>query len=98
MFQILDPEDFRIFIAEHGGFNPSIQRQRQVDIYEFEVSLVYRVSLDSLVDYPLDRPPELHGETLSRNKTKQNKNNKKRIWNICTVFISLTTLTQKSQL
>jgi hypothetical protein len=46
-------------------FNPSIGRQRQVDFFEFEASLVYRVSSSRTVR-------ATHRETLSR-KTKGEK-------------------------
>jgi hypothetical protein len=50
------------------AFNPSTQRQRQVDLYEFEASLGYTLQVPW--------QPELHRETLfkkERNKKKKNR-------------------------
>jgi hypothetical protein len=57
---------------------PALGRQRQADLYEFEVSLVYWSAMSSRTA----RAPELCSETLSlkQNKTKRKKKKKKMIF------------------
>ena len=60
--------DCRVVVVVVHTFNFSIQRQRQVDVCEFEASLVYRVS--SRTVRATQRNPVLNKQTSNNKKKK----------------------------
>jgi hypothetical protein len=55
-----------------GGALPELQRQRQVDLCEFEASLVYRVSSR------ISRDTQRNSVSTNKQTNKQQQNNNKR--------------------